>query len=437
MLTNRKNNKFKRIPMFNIQDLHLEKELLPLIDFTPNEFSRKTLQELIKQPLGSIEEILHRQLILKGFIANNVIFKNYTYSRRELLEVLSFLKPENFNDHPKRNQRLRLLFSEQSRHRKASNLIQSVLFLNRIQLFFIARINLTVFPENYKKVLININDFLSGLNLPKYELLIREQNFKVKHILELSDLFAEAIVNGEFEKFWKHFFLFEAYLSISLGILKHEWAFPTFSKKGFTLIEFYHPMLLNPVSNSFTTNSNVILITGPNMSGKSTFLKAVGLCIFLGHIGLGVPAKKAEIPFVDTISISINLNDDILSGYSHFMTELINLKKVITEAAENNYCFAVFDELLRGTNNEDAIEISATTIKGLTKFKNSIFLISTHLQELKELAEVKEGKIATFYIDCELKNNNPKFTYELKEGWSNLKVGRILFEKEGLNKLLG
>jgi DNA mismatch repair protein MutS len=50
---------------------------------------------------------------------------------------------------------------------------------------------------------------------------------------------------------------------------------------------------------------------------------------------------------------------------------------------------------------------------------------------------VKEGKIATFYIDCELKNNNPKFTYELKEGWSNLKVGRILFEKEGLNKLLG
>lgn len=422
--------------MFNIRDLHIEKELLPLIDFTSNEFSRNALLELLKQPLDSVDEIFQRQIIIKGFIANNEILKNYSYSRRELMEILSFLKQSNFSKNPKGNQKFQLLFSEQYRHRKASSLIQVVLFLSKLQLYYISRLNVTTFPENYKKDLLEMNNFLSGLNLPKYELLIREQKFKVKHIIELTKLYAKAIFNGKFEDFWKTFFLFEAYLSISQGIIKYNLEFPTFSKTEFTLIDFYHPMLLNPVANSFTTRNNVILITGPNMSGKSTFLKAVGLCVYLGHIGLGVPAKKADIPFTDTISISINLNDDILSGFSHFMTEVINLKKVIAEASENKYCFAVFDELFRGTNNEDAVEISATTIKGLTKFKNSIFFISTHLQELKEIDEVKEKKIATFYIDCELNDKNPIFTYELKEGWSNLKVGRILFEKEGLNKLL-
>ncbi len=422
--------------MFNIRDLHIEKELLPLIDFTTNEFSRNVLLEILNQPLDSVEEIFQRQIVIKGFIANYEILKNYTYSRRELMEILLFLKQSNFRENHKRNQRLQLLFSEQNRHRQASNLIQVVLFLNRLQLYYISRLNLTTFPESYKKDLIKISDFLRGLDLPKYELLIREQKFKVKHIVELTRLYAKPILNGEFEDFWNTLFTFEAYLSISLGIVKHKWEFPSFSKTEFTLVDFYHPMLVNPVVNSFTTKSNVVLITGPNMSGKSTFLKAVGLCVYLAHIGLGVPARKANIFFTDSISISINLNDDILSGYSHFMTEVINLKKVITEATENKHCFAAFDELFRGTNNEDAVEISATTIKGLTKFRNSIFFISTHLQELKEIDEVKEQKISTFYIDCELKDNNPVFTYEVKEGWSNLKVGRILFEKEGLNDLL-
>lgn len=94
------------------------------------------------------------------------------------------------------------------------------------------------------------------------------------------------------------------------------------------------------------------------------------------------------------------------------------------------------DELFRGTNIEDAVEISTTTIKGLTKFKNSFFFISTHLQQLKELEEVKSDEVTTYFIDCHLQDNIPIFTYKLKKGWSSLKAGRILFEKEGLNKML-
>ena len=173
------------------------------------------------------------------------------------------------------------------------------------------------------------------------------------------------------------------------------------------------------------------------MSGKSTLLKAFSLCVYLGHTGLAVPASKATMPFFTTISAAINLTDSIVSGYSHFMSEIMTLKNVLTAAADGGKCFAVFDELFRGTNIEDALDISIATIQGLANFPNSLFFISTHLHQLKDMEEIKTHKVSTCFIECELKNNIPAFTYKLKEGWSDLKLGRILFEKEGLNKLLG
>jgi DNA mismatch repair protein MutS len=85
---------------------------------------------------------------------------------------------------------------------------------------------------------------------------------------------------------------------------------------------------------------------------------------------------------------------------------------------------------------EDALEISTATIKGLTQFSDSLFFISTHLHQLKEMDEIKDGQVSTCYIECELNNDTPYFTYKLKPGWSDLKLGRILFVKEGLNKML-
>ena len=212
--------------------------------------------------------------------------------------------------------------------------------------------------------------------------------------------------------------------------------FLSFNESGFSADAIYHPFLKNPVKNDVSVASNVILLTGPNMSGKSTFLKAVSICVYLAHTGLAVPASRASMPFFDTISVAINVTDSIVSGYSHFMSEIMTLKNVLVEAQKGNTCFAVFDELFRGTNIEDALEISTATIKGLTRFSQCLFFVSTHLHQLKETAEVKTNRVSTWYIDCELKDNTPVFNYKLKKGWSDLKVGRILFEKEGLNKML-
>ncbi len=422
--------------MPHIQDLRLERDLLPLLDFTKNHFSQKILSDLLLQPLYSLGQIRHRQHILQGFMANREVLHPFSYHRSDLLEVIDFLKPAHFSPKYTFFQKMNMRLFEQKKHQKASKFIQTILLLHKFQTFYFAKINLAVFPPDYQEVLKNMYAFLSYFDLARYEHLIRTEKFKIKHLVEVQKLFSEKIKNGETEKFWQNYFLFEAYLSLSIAIIKYDWQFPTFSENRFQLIDFYHPFLTNPVKNSLETDKRVILLTGANMSGKSTFLKAISLCVYLAHIGLGVPASEACLPFVENIHVSINLQDDLQNGFSHFMTEIQNLKNVVLEAASQKKCFAVFDELFRGTNHEDALETSTATLQGLTKFKNSFFFVSTHLQELKEIEKVRNQEIATYYIDCQLNAGNPRFTYELKTGWSDLKIGRILFEKAGLDKLL-
>jgi len=116
------------------------------------------------------------------------------------------------------------------------------------------------------------------------------------------------------------------------------------------------------------------------------------------------------------------------------MAEVQTLKKVVVGARNGKRCFAIFDELFRGTNIEDALAISRTTIVGLTDFPDSIFFISTHLHQLQQA--LVRTRIDACFIDCSLDKGTPVFTYKIRPGWSDLKLGQIIFEQEGLNMLL-
>lgn len=423
--------------MTNTGDLHIQEEILPLFDFTFNLFSGKAVHQLVTEPPGKMEEILERQQILKGYIGNYEIWKEYSFSRFNLSEIYDFFETFGVGHFFAQNMRWRLRFSEKERSQNRGRLILLIRLFSKIKADYLEKLDTKVFPAEYAAELDLLNRFLIDFNLPHYEKIYNEKKkLNVTQIVELMGIITEKVTNGQAAAFWKRWFLFEAYLSVSKGIVEHDFVFPSFETDTFSIQGVYHPLLKNPVRNDITANRNVVLLTGPNMSGKSTFLKAISLCIYLGHTGLAVPATKAVIPFFDHISVAINLTDSIVSGYSHFMSEIITLKNVVEEALEGAKCFAVFDELFRGTNIEDALEISTATIKGLTKFTNSYFFISTHLHQLHALEEIKTGKVATCFIECQLKDDLPRFTYKLKPGWSDLKIGRILFEKEGLNKML-
>lgn len=422
--------------MTNVQDLNIEEEIKPLFDFTYNSKSGDQVSDILAKTLSSKEEILSRQQLLKGFISNWEIMKDYSFNRFNLSDIYDFHETIFIGSTSTRKLRLKFMFSEKVREKNKGKLILLVRLFSAIHNEYFTKINFSFFPASYVAELEEIEKFFSGFNLDRYEKAFNKNKFRISHMVELMMIISIKISTGEAAAFWKRWFLFEAYLSISTGIVKHSFVFPVFNEDYFSLEGFFHPILKNPVKNDFTARQQVTLLTGPNMSGKSTVLKAMSICVYLAHTGLAVPASKAVIHFFSTISVAINLTDSIVSGYSHFMSEIITLKNVLMEAKTDARCFAVFDELFRGTNIEDALEISIVTIKGLTHFPNSLFFISTHLHQLKAMEEIKTNKISTCFIDCKLTDNVPTFTYQLKEGWSDLKLGRILFEKEGLNILL-
>ncbi len=422
--------------MTNIFDLHIEDEILPLFDFTYNLYSGQAVRDILTDPPGSKSAIIFRQHVLKGFIGNREILKEYSYSRFNLSDVYNFFETFSAGSFLGLHLRRKLMFSEKERHQKRGKLIMLILLFNKVHSSYLSKINTNLFPGEYAAELGLINGFFVDFNPEYYESIFRKKKFRVRHIVELMKIITEKVTNGQAASFWKRWYLFEAYLSISDGIVRHGFIFPSFEDTNFAMEGIYHPLVKNPVRNDLIASRNVILLTGPNMSGKSTLLKAVSLCVYLGHIGLAVPASKAIMPFFNTISVAINLTDSIVSGYSHFMSEIITLKNVLAEALESKKCFAVFDELFRGTNLEDALEISTATIRGLVKFPGSLFIISTHLHQMKDMEEIKKGLVATYFIECKLNDKTPAFTYKLKDGWSDLKLGRILFAKEGLNKML-
>jgi DNA mismatch repair protein MutS len=419
-----------------VQDLNLEEEINPLFDYTYNLHSGKEVRDILLNVLESKEEILLRQALLKGFIANMELFKDYSFYRFNLAEIQAFFDTIFEGSISIPRLRMKFICSEKARHQKRGKLILMIRLFYAINTMYFTKIDTRAFPAAYAAELEAMKKFFHDFHLDVYETAFNKNRFRIRHMIKLIVIITEKVTNGEVAAFWKRWFLFEAYLSVSTGILKHKFVFPTFDEGHFSMEAFFHPLLKIPVKNDFTSAKQVILLTGPNMSGKSTLLKALSLCVYLAHTGLAVPASKAVMPFFNTISVAINLTDSIVSGYSHFMSEIITLKNVVAEAKKEARCFAVFDELFRGTNIEDALEISISTLKGLTQFPNSFFFISTHLHQLKEMEEIKNEKISTCFIDCILTDNIPAFTYKLKEGWSDLKLGRILFEKEGLNNML-
>jgi DNA mismatch repair protein MutS len=427
------------LTMLNVADLRLEQDVLPFFNFTDNPYARQSLLTLLQTPPLTQPEVVDRQLTLQGFIRNWARVEHFAYRRLDYLEVHAYFQQLHIQPRltgiPALKRRLQLRFSEAHRSQLRAPYTQLVLLLEKLERRFLLPLDRSAFPAAFQSQLTSALRFLAQLNLAEHLGYIQEDTFTSNRLQAFSARLC-ALPSGERADFWAFLALFEAYWSIVRGMLKHGFAFPSLGASGFLLQEFYHPVVANPVKNTLhlLAGDSVVVLTGPNMSGKSTLLKAVALCVYLAHVGVGVPAGQCQIPFFSSIAIAINLQDDLQSGYSHFMTEIQNLKAVV-QHAQTGHCFAVFDELFRGTNVDDALDITQTTLRGLTQFSGSLFFISTHLMDLQgQLADV--GSVKNYYVECRLEQEVPRFSYLLREGWSTLKIGRILFDKAGLGELL-
>jgi len=232
----------------------------------------------------------------------------------------------------------------------------------------------------------------------------------------------------------------DAYLGLAIACKKYQFTFPVFKESGPPFIktdDLFHLQLTDPVSYNVHLNneSNFLFLTGANMGGKSTFIKAMGISVYLAHLGMGVPAKKMELSLFDGVLSNIQVADNIVKGESFFFNEVQRIKSTIEKISDGKKWMILIDELFKGTNQQDAVKCSITVIEGLRKMQNALFILSTHLYEIGESLQ-QYNNIQFRYFETTVADDQLIFSYQLKEGISNDRLGYLILRKEGVVDML-
>lgn len=209
-------------------------------------------------------------------------------------------------------------------------------------------------------------------------------------------------------------------------------------KNVFSIEGLYHPLIKNPVSNSIniTEKNNMIFLTGANMAGKSTFMKAFGISAYLAHMGFPVPASKMSFSVQNGLFTTINLPDNINMGYSHFYAEVIRVKRVAETIRKSGNMIIIFDELFRGTNVKDAYDATVAVTEAFASNKKSVFIISTHIIEAGETLKERCDNIYFVNLPTIMEEGRPTYTYKLTEGITSDRHGMIIINNEGIPAIL-
>ena len=228
----------------------------------------------------------------------------------------------------------------------------------------------------------------------------------------------------------------EAMFSLARAHNDMKLSFPETSNR-FYVKGMYHPLVPGCKANDVILNGEyMLLVTGPNMAGKSTFLKSIGLTFLLAYIGVGVPAESAQIPFLNHIVTGVNTEDDIGNGYSYFFNEVQHVKSIARGLNEEASTLVIVDELFKGTNVKDANDCTETVMNGFLKYPGSLFVVATHLTETVELFNnKKECRLLCF--DGTIAEKNVHFDYLLKQGISNTRLGKYIMQQEQIPELFG
>ena len=238
-----------------------------------------------------------------------------------------------------------------------------------------------------------------------------------------------------------HFARLDAWQSMGKATVNNKWTFPVLLPAlpvAFEASAIYHPLLEQPVSYdiNFNDNRNFLLLTGANMSGKTTFMRALGVGALLAHLGMGVPAASMRISFLQGIITNMQVEDDILRGESYFFAEVQRMKHTAQKLVQSAPHLVLMDELFKGTNVHDAYECTKAVVEGLLQRPHHLMILSTHLYEVAQHFSERKEILFAYFVTHMAENGDFKFTYELKPGISNDRIGYRILQKEGVIQLL-
>ncbi|WP_026748297.1 DNA mismatch repair protein MutS [Leptotrichia trevisanii] len=338
------------------------------------------------------------------------------------------------------------LLDIEQREREATGIRNMKIKFNKVFGYFIeiTKANLDMVPEHYirKQTLSNSERYITP-ELKKYEDTIINSKAKIED-LEYH-LFKE--ISGKIKEHRKilselaeRLAYIDVMVSFAVSAIENDYVKPEMNEEySFEIEGGRHPVVekligrTDYVSNDtvFTEKASFVVLTGPNMSGKSTYMKQIALISIMAQIGSFVPARKASLSIIDKYLTRIGASDDILTGQSTFMVEMSEVSNILNNATEKS--LIILDEVGRGTSTTDGVSIATAISMYIHDKIGAKTVFATHYHELTDL-ENKFAHIVNYRIEVDEKQGKVMFLRNIVKGGADKSYGIEVAKLAGLPK---
>lgn len=418
-------------------------ELFRFYDRTETPGGQRKLFKILSMPVSDIVILENRKAQIRYFLQLDDFLK---LDRRSFMFVEHYLTNRHL---PLRNNFIDAFRDSMANKLKASNdyyIIREGIFhltgiLKQLK-GFLDNLTKPVVPDSLEKLFDEAREYLGKTQLAQILLKRPKESRKLKarQTNAMDHFFRNEYKKPELLSVLDTIYKIDVLQSHCRLMRDEKFCLPEYAdeiKPVFEAEDCYHPLLKEPVTNSFSIQGDrsLCFVTGPNMSGKSTFMKTVGLLTWLAHLGTPVPAKSLKMPILNGLFTTINLPDSLNLGYSHFYAEVSRIREMALAVRENGNMVVILDELFRGTNVKDASDGTLMVVQALSKIKGTFFFISTHILEVAEQL-AGSGNIDFKCFESGLNETTPVYDYRLKPGISRERVGMQIIKNENIEEIL-
>jgi DNA mismatch repair protein MutS len=203
---------------------------------------------------------------------------------------------------------------------------------------------------------------------------------------------------------------------------------PVFRAEG-----LFHPLVRQPVVNDLVLASpeHVVYLTGPNMAGKTTFMKSCATAILMAHIGMCVPARSLVLSVSDGLFVSLTTHDSVSAGQSLFLAEVRRIRQLANQLADGRRMFSIIDEPFRGTNILDATDATRAVVGELIEIPSAITLVASHIADVARALE-GDHRVRLACFEADVHESTIGFSYLVHAGVSTQRLGFQLLLREGV-----
>ncbi|MDE6661256.1 MAG: DNA mismatch repair protein MutS [Anaeroplasmataceae bacterium] len=278
--------------------------------------------------------------------------------------------------------------------------------------------------KEYEDIVLHSNDQIVSI---EYEIFSKLREIASTYITSLQNLA-------------DHLATIDCYIALSDVAVKQNYVRPTFNtNRKVTIVDGRHPVLETIMKSGYIVNDvdintyNMMLITGPNMSGKSTYMRMLATIAILAQIGSFVPAKLADLMVFDAIYTRIGASDDLVSGQSTFMVEMMEANYAISNATKDS--LILFDEIGRGTATYDGMALAQAILEYVHERIGCVTLFSTHYHELTVL-DKKLKRLKNVHVEAKETEQGVAFLHKVLDGPTDKSYGINVASLAGLPKSL-